>query len=165
MSKAVIELVDGRKINVDLFEDDAPVSVANFIKLAKEGFYKGLIFHRVIRNFMIQGGGMDKDLKSKGGAKSIKGEFKSNGVNNNVKHIKGTLSMARTMVKDSASSQFFICVADTPHLDGDYAAFGRCSDDDSIKVAVDISLVPTKSVGYYNDVPKEAVVIKDINII
>lgn len=165
MNKAIIELEDGRIINLDLFPEEAPISVNNFVKLANEGFYKGLIFHRVIRNFMIQGGGMDKDMKSKGGCKSIKGEFKSNGVDNKVKHTTGTLSMARTMVKDSGTSQFFICVADTPHLDNEYAAFGRCSDNESLKVAIDISLVPTTSSGYYSDVPKNPIVIKEIKIV
>lgn len=165
MSKAIIELTDGRNISVDLFPEDAPISVANFIKLAKEGYYKGLIFHRVIKNFMIQGGGMDVKLKPKGDAKSIKGEFKSNGVNNTLTHTKGTLSMARTTVKDSGSSQFFICVANTPHLDGEYAAFGRCLDKDSIDIAVAISNVATTSKDYYQDVPKEPIIIKDIVII
>ena len=162
MSKAVIELKDGRKINIELFPSDAPESVANFVKLAKEGYYKGLIFHRVIPNFMIQGGGMDEALKPKGGAKSIKGEFMSNGINNTVKHTGGTLSMARTMIKDSASSQFFICVADTPHLDGEYAAFGRCSDKESIDTVIEISKVATGSRRGHQDVPIKSVVIKDI---
>ncbi|MGI6701419.1 MAG: peptidylprolyl isomerase [Christensenellales bacterium] len=164
MSKATIELHDGRRINIELFDSDAPISVNNFKKLAKEGFYKDLIFHRVIGNFMIQGGGMDKKLRSKSGAKPIKGEFKSNGVENNIKHTLGTLSMARTAVKDSASSQFFICVNDTPHLDGEYAAFGRCSDQESLRTVIDISRVKTVSVGYYDDVPETPVVIKDITV-
>lgn len=164
MSKAIIELKDGRKMNVDLMEADAPISVANFIELAKSGFYKDLIFHRVIPGFMVQGGGMNEKMKGKD-AKSIKGEFRSNGVKNDLKHTAGTLSMARTNVKDSASSQFFICVADTPHLDGEYAAFGRCSDAESLQVAIDISRTPTTTVSYYHDVPKTPVVIKNIAII
>lgn len=165
MSKAIIELNDKRIINIELFDNDAPITVKNFIKLAKQGFYRDLIFHRVISDFMIQGGGMDKKMKLKKGAESIKGEFKSNGVENNIKHISGTISMARTMVNDSASSQFFICVADTPHLDGEYAGFGRCSDTESIKVAVDISKVQTISKNYYQDVPKDPIIFKDITII
>lgn len=161
---ARIDLFDGRSMRAKLFKDKAPISVDNFVKLAKDGFYNGLIFHRVIRNFMIQGGGMNENLEQKGGAKPIKGEFSSNGVNNDEKHTVGTLSMARTMVKDSATSQFFICVADTPHLDGEYAAFGRCVDSDSIAVAKSISEVPTTSKGYYQDVPKTPIVIKNIEI-
>ena len=165
MSKAIIELEDGRKINLDLFPDDAPISVANFIDLAKANFFSGLIFHRVIPNFMVQCGGMNVKLEPKSGAKTIKGEFKSNGVENNLKHTLGTLSMARTMVKDSASSQFFICVTNTPHLDNEYAAFGRCSDAESIKIAVDISNVPTTTKSYYSDVPKTPIIIKKVSII
>lgn len=165
MKKAIIRLKDGRTINVELYDEDAPISVANFVKLAQEGYYKDLIFHRVIRNFMIQGGGMYEDMKSKDSAKTIKGEFKSNGVNNAVKHTIGTLSMARTMVKDSATSQFFICVANTPHLDGEYAAFGRCSDQESINIAIDISKVATTNKGYHGDVPKTAIIIDNIEII
>lgn len=165
MTKAVINLEDGRKININLDKDCAPISVSNFIELANSDFYNGLIFHRVIKNFMIQGGGMDENLKEKKSSKTIKGEFLRNGVNNTRKHIAGTISMARTMVNDSASSQFFICSVDTPHLDGSYAAFGEVADADSMNVVQDIEKVATGSRGYYDDVPITPIKIKNIEII
>ena len=120
----VIEMNDGGIMKLELDEVNAPITVANFLKLVNEHFYDGLIFHRVIKNFMIQGG--DPTGTGMGGSKeNIKGEFTSNGVNNQLKHTRGTISMARAMHPDSASSQFFICHVDTPHLDGSYAAFGR----------------------------------------
>ncbi|MDR0991835.1 MAG: peptidylprolyl isomerase [Ruminococcus sp.] len=120
----IIEMDNGKQMKIELFPDIAPISAANFEKLVKDGFYDGLIFHRVIPGFMIQGG--DPEGTGMGGSKEkIKGEFKSNGVKNDLKHTRGTLSMARAMDKNSASSQFFIMHRDAPHLDGDYAAFGR----------------------------------------
>lgn len=111
-------------ILVELYPDVAPITVKNFQKLVSKKFYDGLIFHRVIEDFMIQGG--DPEGTGFGGNdETIKGEFASNGVENNLKHTKGVLSMARSNDKNSASSQFFICVSDASHLDGDYAAFGR----------------------------------------
>lgn len=165
MTNATIKLKDGRQINITLDSEAAPLSVANFISLANDGFYKGLIFHRVIKNFMIQGGGMDENMQSKEPKKTIKGEFKSNGVANGRKHTAGTLSMARTMVKDSASSQFFICTVNTPHLDGEYAAFGCVADEDSMRVVLDIGEVKTKTLGYYGDVPINPIIIDDIIIL
>ncbi|MEG1535986.1 MAG: peptidylprolyl isomerase [Clostridia bacterium] len=156
-----IKLNDGRVMNATLDEKNAPITVANFANLIEKNFFAGLIFHRVIPNFMIQGGGMDVSLNPKD-AKSIKGEFRSNGVANPIEHKKGTLSMARTQVKDSASSQFFICVADTKFLDGEYAAFGQLSDEESLKVADDISKVKTVSVSYFDDVPYTPIVIETI---
>lgn len=156
-----IKLTDGRVMNATLDPTNAPITVENFSKLIDENFYNGTIFHRVISKFMIQGGGMNENLEEKR-AKSIKGEFKSNGVNNPIKHTQGVLSMARTNIKDSASSQFFICVDDTPFLDGEYAAFGKLSDQQSIDVAVDISNVKTVRVGYYEDVPYQPIIIKEI---
>ena len=161
MTNIQIKLIDGRVMNAALDEANAPITVANFLKLIDKGFYNGLIFHRVIPNFMIQGGGMDPSLCPKD-AKSIKGEFRANGVNNPIEHKVGTLSMARTNVMDSASSQFFICVEDCSFLDGQYAAFGELTDEESIKVAIDISKVKTVSVGYYNDVPYEPIIIQSI---
>ena len=118
-----IEMADGGIIKLKLYPDVAPITVANFEKLVKEGFYDGLIFHRVINGFMIQGG--DPTGTGMGGSPdNIKGEFASNGVVNNLSHTRGTISMARTMVKDSASSQFFIVHEDSTYLDGEYAAFG-----------------------------------------
>ncbi|WII39830.1 peptidylprolyl isomerase [Paenibacillus thiaminolyticus] len=119
-----IEMESGKKIEVELYPDTAPNTVNNFISLVNKGFYDGLIFHRVIPGFMIQGG--DPQGTGIGGpGYSIKGEFSSNGVTNDLKHTEGVLSMARSMDPDSAGSQFFIMDADAPHLDGQYAAFGK----------------------------------------
>lgn len=165
MKKAVIELKDGRKINLVLDDECAPISVENFISLASNGHYCDTIFHRVIENFMIQGGGMLADLTEKASLKPIKGEFMSNGVNNTRKHKAGTISMARTMVKDSATAQFFICSVDTPHLDGEYAAFGEVADKESMQVVIDISRVDTGRYAYYSDVPVSPIIIDKVTII
>ncbi len=162
--KAVIKLKDGRQMTAELYPDAAPLSVANFVELAKSGFYDGLIFHRVIAGFMIQGGGMDGKMRPKQ-AKTVKGEFASNGVDNPVKHKLGVLSMARASAPDSGSSQFFICVEDCSHLDGAYAAFGKLTDKASEDVAIAISKVRTSRVGWYDDVPAEPVVIDTIEIV
>lgn len=115
---------NGDVMKIELYPETAPITVANFTKLVKEGFYDGLIFHRVIPGFMIQGG--DPTGTGMGGSKeNIKGEFAANGVNNPLKHTRGVISMARAMNPDSASSQFFIMHRDAPHLDGSYAAFGK----------------------------------------
>ena len=161
--KAIIKLKDGSQMTAELYEDVAPISVRNFVKLAKSGFYDGLIFHRVIPGFMIQGGGMHEDLRPKK-ADCIKGEFAANGVNNPVKHTLGVLSMARAMDPDSGSSQFFVCVEDCPHLDGAYAAFGKLCDKASEDVAVAISKVRTTRRGWFDDVPASPVVIDTIEI-
>ena len=114
-------------IKAELYSDIAPITVANFCELAEKGFYDGLTFHRIIDGFMIQGG--DPKGNGTGGSdQKIKGEFSSNGVQNDLKHERGVLSMARSMNPNSASSQFFIMHADAPHLDGEYAAFGRVVD-------------------------------------
>ena len=124
MAKIVrIEMENGGVMRAELYPEIAPVTVANFERLVKEGFYDGVIFHRVIPHFMIQGG--DPTGTGTGGPGwSIKGEFAANGVPNDLKHTAGVLSMARTMDPNSAGSQFFIMVDDAPHLDGQYAAFG-----------------------------------------
>ena len=115
---------NGDVFKAELYPDIAPVSVNNFISLVKKGFYDGLIFHRVIKGFMIQGG--DPEGTGMGGpGYSIKGEFSENGFNNDLKHTEGVLSMARSMIPDSAGSQFFIMHKTSPHLDGSYAAFGK----------------------------------------
>ncbi len=120
----VIEMENGKKIKLELYPDKAPITVENFLKLVSEGFYDGLIFHRVIKDFMIQGG--DPTGTGMGGAKEkIKGEFLMNGVPNSISHERGVLSMARAQNPNSASSQFFICHKDSTFLDGQYAAFGR----------------------------------------
>jgi peptidyl-prolyl cis-trans isomerase B (cyclophilin B) len=113
---------------------------------------------------MVQGGGMNAALEGKDAGFSIKGEFAANGVKNDLMHEAGVISMARTMVRNSASSQFFICVDDVPHLDGEYAAFGRVSDEESLKVAIDISEVRTCRVGYYSDVPVAPICIKSVTV-
>ena len=121
---ATIEMESGGKIVCELYPEIAPESVKNFITLANKGFYNGLIFHRVISGFMIQGG-CPKGNGTGGPGYSIKGEFAQNGVENPLKHTYGVLSMARAMHPDSAGSQFFIMTSDSPHLDGAYAAFGK----------------------------------------
>ena len=119
-----ITMENGDEIHLELYPDVAPNTVANFVQLAQDGFYDGTIFHRVIAGFMIQGG--DPTGTGMGGPGwRIKGEFRQNGVNNSIRHTRGVLSMARSMMPDSAGSQFFIMVDDAPHLDGAYAAFGR----------------------------------------
>ena len=137
--------------------DAAPNTCANFVELVNSGFYSGLIFHRIIKGFMIQGGW--GDLKGKSLDYSIKGEFASNGVKNDLLHKRGVLSMARTMYPDSASSQFFIMHKDAPHLDGEYAAFGELSS--GFDVLDKIASVRTD----YNDRPLIPVVIEKIEAI
>lgn len=152
-----IEMQDGGIIKAELYPDVAPLTVANFEKLANEHFYDGLIFHRVISGFMIQGGGFDENMSHKE-AEPIKGEFESNGVENNLKHERGVLSMARTRVKDSASSQFFIIHETSPHLDGEYAAFGRVTE--GMEVVDKIAAVQTDG----DDCPLEPVIIKSVTV-
>lgn len=124
MTKAIITMEDNKTITLELYPKTAPITVENFIKLAKSGFYDGLIFHRVIKDFMIQGG--DPEGTGTGGpGYHIKGEFSSNGVSNSIKHERGVISMARSQSPDSAGSQFFIMHKDSTHLDGQYAAFGK----------------------------------------
>lgn len=163
--KADIKLKDGREIKVDLYPNLAPITVANFVKLSKEGFYDGLVFHRIIDDFMIQGGGFDENLQQKE-AEAIKGEFGSNGVTNNLPHMVGVISMARLgNNKDSASSQFFIMDKYQPSLDGDYAAFGRVNDEESLQVVHDLADVETHNVDQVmQDVPVELPVIETITI-
>ena len=124
MKKVIIEMENGGVMTGELYPEIAPISVENFEKLAGEGFYDGLTFHRVIPGFMIQGG-CPRGNGTGGPGWTIKGEFSANGVQNDLKHTRGVLSMARAMDPNSAGSQFFIMVADAPHLDGQYAAFGR----------------------------------------
>jgi len=121
---ATITMADGGRIRLELDPSSAPISVDNFVKLAEKGFYNGLIFHRVIKGFMIQGGCPDGTGMG-GPGHQIKGEFAANGVPNPLKHTRGVISMARSMNPNSAGSQFFIMHADATHLDGQYAAFGK----------------------------------------
>lgn len=153
-----IEMENGGIIKLELYPDIAPITCANFVKLASEGFYDGLIFHRVIKNFMIQGG--DPTGTGMGGSdERIKGEFSANGVKNTIAHTRGTISMARSAMPNSASSQFFICHKDAPHLNGSYAAFGRVIE--GIEVVDEIASVPTAR----GDRPFTDVVIKTIKVI
>ncbi len=150
-------------IVAELYPEKAPATVENFLSLVKEGFFDGLIFHRVINGFMIQGGGFDVEFKQKH-AKAIKGEFIANGfMSNDLRHSRGVLSMARTSDPNSASSQFFIMHRDAPHLDAQYAGFGKVTE--GIDVVDKIANVKTGSVGWYDDVPKVPVVIEKVEII
>ena len=154
----ILHIKDYGDIKLELYPDKAPETVANFVKLVGEGFYSGLIFHRVIRGFMIQGGGMDEGFNQKP-AKSIKGEFRSNGfAGNDLHHARGVISMARTQVKNSASSQFFIMHADAPHLDGQYAAFGKVVS--GMETVDEIASIPVD----YSDRPKVAMRMKKVYI-
>ncbi len=147
------------KITVELRPDKAPLTVENFLSLVKSGFYQGVIFHRVIKGFMIQGGGMTPSFDQKP-AKAIRGEFIANGyMANDLKHKRGTLSMARTSDPDSASSQFFIMHEDAPHLDAQYAAFGQVIA--GMDVVDRIATVKTGRYGYYTDVPRVCIAITD----
>ena len=153
-----IEMENGGIIKLELYPEAAPITVENFVKLANDGFYNGLIFHRVIKDFMIQGG--DPEGTGMGGAKDkIKGEFSVNGWNNPISHTRGVISMARSRAYDSASSQFFICHADSTYLDGQYAAFGKVTE--GMEVVDEIAGVATDK----NDRPREDVVIKSITVI
>lgn len=135
-----ITMENGKTMEAELYPDVAPITVDNFVSLIKQDFFAGIIFHRVISGFMIQGG--DPTGTGMGGSKKeIKGEFLANGVVNNLKHERGVLSMARTMDPNSASSQFFIMHQDAPHLDGQYAAFGKITK--GIEVVDEIASVET----------------------
>lgn len=157
MKTVTIEMENGKVMSGELYEDIAPVSVENFEKLANDGFYDGLTFHRVIPGFMIQGG-CPLGNGTGGPGHTIKGEFAANGVRNDLKHTKGVLSMARSMMPDSASSQFFIMVADAPHLDGSYAAFGKIIQ--GLEAADEIVNVRRDAM----DKPLEPVIIKTITV-
>lgn len=152
-----IEMCDGGVMEIELYPDIAPITCENFTQLAKSGFYDGLIFHRVIEGFMIQGGD-PKGTGMGGSGKNIKGEFAANGVKNDLKHERGVISMARSMMKDSASSQFFIMHRDAPHLDGQYAAFGKMVS--GFETLDKIAQCQTD----YNDRPKTEQKIKSITV-
>ena len=135
MKKVIFEMENGGVMTGELYPEIAPISVENFEKLANSGFYNGLEFHRVIPGFMIQGG-CPNGTGTGGPGWNIKGEFAANGVQNDLKHERGVLSMARAMHPDSAGSQFFIMVADAPHLDGQYAAFGKITEGMDVAQAI-----------------------------
>jgi len=148
---------NGDTMKAELYPEVAPNTVNNFISLVKKGFYDGLIFHRIISGFMIQGG--DPDGTGMGGpGYSIKGEFSYNGVDNNLKHSRGVLSMARTQHPDSAGSQFFIMHANAPHLDGQYAAFGKLIEGEDVLDS--IASVDTD----WNDRPRKPQVMKTVTV-
>ena len=154
----VIEMENGQRIELELYPEYAPKTVANFESLVKAGFYDGLTFHRVIKGFMIQGG--DPLGNGMGGAdEEIYGEFKANGHDNPIRHVRGVISMARAFNPNSASSQFFIMHADAPHLDGQYAAFGKVVS--GMETVDEIASIPTD----YSDRPKIAVRIKKAYIV
>ena len=148
---------NGKKIKLELDAAAAPITVENFEKLVSDGFYDGLTFHRVISGFMIQGG-CPLGTGTGGPGHTIKGEFKSNGIDNPIRHTRGVISMARSMMPNSAGSQFFIMHKDAPHLDGNYAAFGRVVE--GIEVVDEIAAVDTD----YSDKPFEPVVMKKVTI-
>lgn len=151
------EMENGKIMKAELYPEVAPNTVNNFISLVKKGFYDGLIFHRVIPEFMIQGGD-PKGTGTGGPGYCIKGEFAANRFQNNLPHSRGVLSMARTMAPNSAGSQFFIMHMDSPHLDGQYAAFGRIIE--GIEVVDEIAGVRTD----YNDKPRIPQVMKKVTV-
>lgn len=153
-----ITMENGKTIRVELMPEAAPLAVENFEKLVREGFYDGLTFHRVIPGFMIQGG-CPEGTGMGGPGYTIKGEFRANGVANDLRHTRGVLSMARAQDPNSAGSQFFIMHADAPHLDGQYAAFGRVVE--GMDVVDEIAAVSTDRM----DRPRTPVVIKTMRIV
>ena len=157
MKKFMIEMENGGIMKGELYPEIAPVTVENFEKLAKEGFYDGLTFHRVIPGFMIQGG-CPRGNGTGGPGYTIKGEFTMNGFRNDLKHTRGVLSMARAMDPNSAGSQFFVMVADAPHLDGQYASFGKVTE------GMDTADYIVNSRRDWNDKPLEPQVIKTVTV-
>lgn len=158
-TKVKVIMENGGEFTLELMPEFAPQTVDNFVNLVEENFYDGIIFHRVIAGFMAQGG--DPTGTGMGGSGTeITGEFRSNGfAMNTLKHERGVISMARSMNKDSASSQFFICFEDAPHLDGEYAAFGKVTD--GMEVVDEFAKIPTD----YMDKPLEPIVIKTMEIV
>ena len=157
MKKFTIEMENGGLMKGELYPEIAPVTVENFEKLAKEGFYDGLTFHRVIPGFMIQGG-CPRGNGTGGPGYTIKGEFTMNGFRNDLKHTRGVLSMARAMDPNSAGSQFFVMVADATHLDGQYASFGKVTE------GMDTADYIVNSRRDWNDKPLEPQVIKTVTV-
>ena len=152
-----ITMDSGKVIRLELYPETAPLTVENFLDLVKKGFYNGWTCHRIISGFMIQGG--DPDGNGMGGpGYSIKGEFKSNGVDNPLKHEKGVISMARSMDPNSAGSQFFIMHEAAPHLDGQYAAFGKVIE--GLDVVDEIASVETG----FQDAPVEKVIMEKVEV-
>lgn len=166
--KVQIKLNIEEVINIELYPEYAPKSVANFLELVKKGYYKDTCFHRVIKGFMIQTGGYkieSNTLKELPEVKTIKGEFSSNGFKNDLKHELGVISMARTSDPNSASSQFFICAGTAKWLDGEYAAFGKTCDEQSNEVVLKIAGMPTMNIGGgFSDFPQYDIHIEDVVI-
>ena len=161
--KIKITVRDFGTMTAELYPDKAPNTVKNFLSLIEKDFFSGMIFHRVIRGFMIQGGGFDEGFQQKK-ADAIKGEFIANGfMQNDLRHTRGVLSMARTSDPNSASSQFFIMHKDSPHLDAQYAGFGKVIE--GLEVIDLIANVKTGRLGWYDDVPKTPVVIEKIEVV
>ncbi len=163
MEKIKVTMENGGEFVIELCPEEAPITCENFLKLVKSGFYNGLTFHRVIDGFMAQGG--DPNGTGMGGSKDkIKGEFRMNGVNNNLSHTRGVISMARSGDPNSASSQFFICYDDCTFLDGQYAAFGRVTEgmetvDDFLKIERRMSF------GGERPTPVSVIVIKTVEVL
>ena len=153
-----ITMENGKTIDLELDESAAPITVANFLKLVNEKFYDGLTFHRIIPGFMIQGG-CPEGTGMGGPGWEIKGEFAANGWNNPIKHVRGVISMARAQNPDSAGSQFFIMHADAPHLDGEYAAFGKVTE--GMDAVDEIAATPTG----FADRPRKPQVIQSIRVV
>jgi peptidyl-prolyl cis-trans isomerase B (cyclophilin B) len=152
-----IEMENGGIMKAELYPEVAPNTVNNFVSLVKKGFYDGVIFHRVIPGFMIQGGD-PKGVGVGGPGYEIKGEFSANGFQNNLKHSRGVLSMARTMAPDSAGSQFFVMVEDAPHLDGQYAAFGKVIEGMEVADAI------VSARRDWNDKPRQKQMMKKVTV-
>ena len=162
--KVKITVRDHGTMIAELYPEMAPKTVENFIKLVKEGFYSGMIFHRVIPGFMIQGGGFTESHEQKH-ADSIRGEFRANGfAGNTLKHTRGVLSMARTMDPNSASSQIFVMHKDSPHLDGQYAGFGKVIEGAEVIDTI-ANVDTTTKMFYYQDWPVDDVVIESMEML
>ncbi len=168
MEQVRIILETGEKMDIELYPNLAPITVKNFLNLVDNKYYDGIVFHRIINDFMAQVGGYlfddeKMELSLSNEVPSIKGEFRSNGIINDLKHTKGVISMARTSIKDYASSQFFICTADAPHLDGEYAAFGKVVGEESFKTLDYLNNARTVFVGNgLTDFPYPVIRIKTI---
>ena len=161
--KIKITVRDFGEMTAELYPEKAPKTVENFLALIENNFFSGLIFHRVIKGFMIQGGGFNEAFEQQE-AEAIRGEFLANGfMPNDLRHTRGVLSMARTSDPNSASSQFFVMHKDAPHLDAQYAGFGKLTD--GFDVLDHIASVPTGRMGWYDDVPRTPVVIDKIEVI
>lgn len=168
MKKELITIIlsNDLEINLELYPEVAPISVENFLKLVDQKYFDGVIFHRIIKDFMIQTGGYyvkDNTIYETPELTPIKGEFAQNGVENNLKHELGVISMARTSIKDSATSQFFICAGDCSWLDGAYAAFGKTTDEQSNQNVLKVADIQTGRLSpEFSDFPTELISIKTI---